>query len=79
MLVDGGPRYPHHIRGKEFHREAIQNVQFKERTRRLYNNIPSREEGLKKMNLFIQLSMLRWNYLRRHRTLGRVPVAVSLS
>ena len=89
ILVDGGPWYPWALERmglKWLHitfglRNAIERFYrtFKERTRRFYNNIPSKEDSLRNVNLFIQLFMLWYNHLRRHQTLGHVPAEVSLS
>jgi len=89
VLVDGGPWYPWALERyglKWLHitfglRNSIERLfrTFKERTRRFYDNIPSKEGSLKNVNLFIQLFMLWYNHLRRHQTLGCVPVEVSLS
>ena len=89
VLVDGGPWYPWALERyglKWLHitfglRNSIERLfrTFKERTRRFYNNIPSKEGSLKNVNLFIQLFMLWYNHLRRHQTLGCVPVEASLS
>jgi len=89
VLVDGGPWYPWALQRyglKWLHitfgeRNSIERLfrTFKERTRRFYNDIPSKEGSLKNVNLFIQLFMLWYNHLRRHQMLGCVPMEVSLS
>jgi putative transposase len=89
ILVDGGPWYPWTLQRyglKWLHvtfgeRNSIERYfrTFKERIRRFYNNIPSKEGSLKNVNLFIQLFMLWYNHLRKHQTLGCVLMEVSLS
>jgi transposase-like protein len=89
ILVDGGPWYPWALERmglKWLHvtfglRNSIERLfrTLKERTRRFYNNVPSKRDDLKNVSLFMELFMLWYNHLRRHQTLGRVPVEVSLS
>ena len=53
----------------------------KERVRRFYNNVSSRinENKLTCVTIFLEIFMLWYNHLRKHQTLGRVPVEVTLS
>ncbi|MFQ6134858.1 MAG: integrase core domain-containing protein [Nitrososphaerales archaeon] len=50
----------------------------KERTKVFYNNIPARVHKLVNVRLFLELFMLWYNHLRRHESLGRTPMEVTL-
>jgi transposase-like protein len=87
VLVDGGPWYPWpldryglkwlHITFGE--RNAIERFfrTMKERTRRFYNNLPS--DRLDNLESFLSVFMLWYNHLRKHQSLGRIPLEVTLS
>ena len=87
ILVDGGPWYPWPLNVMGFrwlhitfgYRNVIERFfrTLKERTRRFYNNLPSKR--LDNLQSFMDVFMLWYNHLRRHQGLGRVPVEVSLS
>jgi len=87
VLVDGGPWYPWPLNAMGVrwlhitfgYRNTIERFfrTLKERTRRFYNNLPSIR--LDNLQSFMNVFMLWYNHLRKHQTLGRVPVEVTLS
>jgi putative transposase len=91
VLVDGGPWYPWALERMGFEwehvtwgrRNAIERLfrTVKERTRRFYNNISSRvsENKLTCVTTFLEVFMLWYNHLRKHQTLGRVPVMMEMT
>jgi transposase-like protein len=89
ILVDRGPWYPWVLDRMGFKwlhitfglRNAIERLfrTLKERTKRFYNNVPSKYDVLKNVNAFGSLFILWYNRLRRHQGLGHAPAEVSLS
>ena len=82
ILVDRGPWYPQAIRdhGLRWRHQAfgLRNTverwfrTLKDRTKRFYHNFQTRK-GLFKVNLFLRLFTLWYNWIRPHQTLGRPP------
>jgi len=83
VLVDGGLWYPWTIKRyglKWLHitfgeRNSIERYfrTLKERTRRSCNNINARVNGIKSLNLFLNLFMLYYNHLRWHQGIKSIP------
>ena len=83
ILVDKGPWYlealrslglswTHVTRGLRNRIERWFRT-LKERTRRFYNNFPSRKRGIKSVKFFLETFTYWYNNLRTHQTLKRPP------
>jgi len=83
ILVDKGPWYweafqflelswMHITRGSRNRIERWFRA-LKERTRRFYNNFPTKKEDIECVKLFLETFTYWYNNLRTHQTLGRPP------